>query len=77
MEGGEMTMTKRELINALSKWPDDAQIELAIAVDVDAENLKDEDKVWLEIDEVEIPSVVQGINTNKHCLIYGGKVMMS
>lgn len=68
-------MIKSELINALSKWSDDAVIELAIAVDVNSDEPAMEDKVWLEIAMVEEPNP-DPADSNKHCLIFGGRVVM-
>ncbi len=68
-------MTKAELIKALDNWPDHAQVELAIPVDVDSPEPMMEDKVWLEI------GMVEEVNrdpedTNLHCLLFAGKLTM-
>ena len=68
-------MKVSELINELSQWPMEAEVELAIPVDLDSEEPMMEDKVWLKIDMVEEPNV-DPRDYNMHCLIFGGKVMM-
>ena len=66
-------MTKKELVDALADWPDDTQVELGIPEDLDSDDPAKEDKVWLEITEVEEPNLRMH---NLHCLIFGGEVTM-
>lgn len=68
-------MTKKELLAKLEDWPDKTRIEISVAVNTKAEDLQNEDKVWLEIAGVEEANY---INTHhvKHCLIYTGRVTM-
>lgn len=68
-------MTKKELINALAPWPDDAQVEIGVAADLDSEEPALEDKVWLEIAMVEDISL-DPRNDNMLCLIFGGRITM-
>lgn len=65
-------MTKQEIVKVLEQWPDDAQVELAIAVNLHAEDPVMEEKIWLEIAMVE-ESNLSPID-DKHCLIFGGKI---
>ena len=68
-------MTKKELLEGLKNWPDDAQVELAIAVRLDADEPAMEEKIWLEIAMVEETNP-NPKDDNKHCLLFGGKITM-
>jgi len=64
-------LTKKELLKALSDWPEDAEVELSILLPRDGE------PVWYEISGVEEVKTteVRG-NENLHCLIYGDRIVM-
>ena len=66
-------MTKKELLKNLEDWSDDTEIEISVAVSIYAEDLKGEDKVWLEITGVD---KTDNCDPCEHCLIYTGKVTM-
>lgn len=69
-------MTKKELIKSLKDWPEDAEIEIAVAKNVHAaEPVTESDKYWLEIFMVEMPNP-DPEDPNKHCLLFGGAVTM-
>ena len=68
-------MTKSELIKALENWPEDAQVEMAIPVDLDSEEPEAEDKVWFPISFVEEVNT-DPKDTNEHCLLFAGKMSM-
>jgi len=65
-------MEVKQLINELSNWPKDAQVEVAIPV-MESNEPEMEDKVWREV------SMVEEVNPdprddNKHCLLFAGKI---
>jgi len=66
-------MTKAEIIKALDKWSDDAQVELAIPVDLDSDEPMMEDKVWPEIKMIEETNS-DPLDDNKHCLILAARL---
>ncbi len=69
-------MTKKELLEDLKDWPEDTEIEIAIAKNVHAaEPVMESDKYWLEIFMVEMPNP-DPKDTNKHCLLFGGAITM-
>lgn len=61
-------MTKKELVELLAEWPDDAAVEIAIL------NATNTDYTWYEIVNVEEPTADK--TYNKHCLIYPGNATM-
>lgn len=68
-------MTKYELLEALKGWPGDAEIEIAIPVDLDADEPMMEEKIWLEIDMVEDANP-DPVDSNLHCLLFAGEITM-
>ena len=68
-------MTKKQLVKALEKWPDDAQVELAISVDLHSTTPIMEEKIWLELFMVEETNPDPQDN-NMHCLLFGGSITM-
>jgi len=68
-------MTKKQLVKALEKWPDDAQVELAISVDLHSTTPIMEEKIWLELFMVEETNPDSQDN-NMHCLLFGGSITM-
>ena len=77
-------MTCKEIIRALSEWPDDAQVEISIIPGKFDEELSwwreksDDEPVWLSIKGVEKPvHSTHHTNENSHCLIFADKVTMS
>ena len=57
-------MTKKELIDALSNWPDDAVVEVSVP--------SEDSATWHELTGVEN---FTGHDT-KHCLLYAGNITM-
>ena len=68
-------MKIKELIKELQQWPEDAQVELAIPVDLHSIHPVMEDKIWLELKMVEEPNP-DTRDSNNHCLLFGGKITM-
>ena len=57
-------MTKKELIEDLRLWPDNAEIEVSI--------MDEGEPIWMDLVEVEQVGKVD----NDHCLLYTGEVVM-
>lgn len=57
-------MTKKELIEGLKLWPDNAEIEVSI--------MDEGEPIWMDIVEVERV----GKADNNHCLLYTGRIVM-
>lgn len=65
-------MTKQELVDKLSHWPDDATVEIVVQQDPYNENPWITEMIWLELEMVEEPN----LGSNDHCLLYGGRITM-
>ena len=66
-------MTKKELVNSLAQWPDNAIVEIAIAKNLSAKEPFMEDKFWLDVEMIEDINPAPN-SFNEHCLIFGGKI---
>ncbi len=67
-------MTKKELVDSLKNWPDNAEVVVSVSKESDmSDPHNEEDKIWYELVDVEIP--MEG-EENPHCLLFGGKVVM-
>jgi len=68
-------MKKWELIEGLKEWPDETEVEIAIPMNPRADNLKNEDRIWFEIAEVERHRAFKGVSLEQ-CLIFADKIIM-